>query len=175
MKRTKRIAIIGLPGSGKSTFAAKLGAVLNLPVHHLDKQMFTPGGKKRNKEEFIALQQEMLDQDGWIIEGCSTSTFEMRFAKAQTILYFRPSRPLCLFRALKRRFFPDKTLCDTAEGCSKVFTWEMVKYTWNFDQDKKPLITSLLEKYPHLEMHTLTTRRAIEDYLFNCTVSKNLS
>jgi len=168
MKQTKRIAIIGLPGSGKSTFAAKLGAELDLPTHHLDKHMFTAGGKKRNKQEFIAIQQEMLDQDAWIIEGCSTSTFEMRFAKAQTILYFRPSRLLCLFRALKRRFFPDNTLCDTAEGCSKVFTWEMVKYTWNFDKDKKPLLNALLKQYPHLEMRIFTSRRAIEDYLSTC-------
>lgn len=161
----RRIVIIGLPGSGKSTFAVRLGKALGLAVHHLDKHMFVAGGKKRNKQEFIAVQQEMLDQEGWIIEGCSTSTFEMRFARAETVLYFRPSRLLCLWRALKRRLAPDPTLCDTAEGCSKVFTWEMVKYTWNFDRDKKALIASLMEKYPHLQMRTFASCKEIEDYL----------
>ena len=33
----KRVVIIGLPGSGKSTFAIELGEKLNIPVHHLDK------------------------------------------------------------------------------------------------------------------------------------------
>jgi adenylate kinase family enzyme len=30
-ERPKRIAIIGLPGGGKSTFASKLGKILNIP------------------------------------------------------------------------------------------------------------------------------------------------
>ena len=46
-KIPKRIALIGLPGSGKSTFAVKLGKRLAIPVHHLDKHMFEEGGKKK--------------------------------------------------------------------------------------------------------------------------------
>jgi len=48
MKNThpKKFALIGLPGSGKSTFASKLGKILGIPVHHLDRHMFEPGGKK---------------------------------------------------------------------------------------------------------------------------------
>ncbi len=78
----KKIAIIGVPGSGKSTFAFRLSRILDIPVHHLDGHMFQPGGKKRDKMEFIAIQKAMLDEDSWIIEGCSFSTFEMRFSKA---------------------------------------------------------------------------------------------
>ena len=47
----KRIAIIGLPGSGKSTFAIELGKVLRVPVHHLDRHMFEPNGKKKDKKD----------------------------------------------------------------------------------------------------------------------------
>lgn len=36
----KKFAIIGLPGSGKSTFSVKLGKILNIPVHHLDRHIF---------------------------------------------------------------------------------------------------------------------------------------
>lgn len=32
----KKFALIGLPGSGKSTFASNLGKILEIPVHHLD-------------------------------------------------------------------------------------------------------------------------------------------
>ena len=84
MKNTylKRFAIIGLPGSGKSTFASKLGEVLDIPVHHLDRHMFEPDGKKRDEKAFVEIQKAMLNEAAWVIEGCSFSTFEMRFATA---------------------------------------------------------------------------------------------
>ena len=72
MKNTnpKKFALIGLPGSGKSTFASKLGKILDIPVHHLDRHMFEPGGKKRDKQEFIETQKAMLEEKAWIVEGC---------------------------------------------------------------------------------------------------------
>jgi adenylate kinase family enzyme len=84
----KKFALIGLPGSGKSTFASKLGKILSLPVHHLDRHMFEPGGKKRDKQKFIETQKTLLEETAWIVEGCSFSTFEMRFAKADILIYF---------------------------------------------------------------------------------------
>ena len=50
--------------------------------------MFEPGGKKRDKQEFIEIQKAMLDEKAWVVEGCSFSTFEMRFAKADVLIYF---------------------------------------------------------------------------------------
>ena len=37
----KRILVIGCPGSGKSYFAKKLGAFLDLPVIHMDNLYWT--------------------------------------------------------------------------------------------------------------------------------------
>jgi hypothetical protein len=48
--------------------------------------MFEPGGKKRNKQEFIETQKAMLEEEAWIVEGCSFSTFEMRFANADVLI-----------------------------------------------------------------------------------------
>ncbi|MGE5195712.1 MAG: DNA topology modulation protein, partial [Anaerolineae bacterium] len=133
----KRFALIGLPGSGKSTFGAKLGKVLNIPVHHLDRHMFVAGGKKREKQEFLSIQKAMIDEELWIIEGCSLSTLEMRFARAGTVIYFHFPRLLCVWRVFKRLFIHDKTLCDTADGCSKIVSWEILQYIWNFDRKKR--------------------------------------
>jgi adenylate kinase family enzyme len=64
-----------LPGSGKSTFAANFGKILNIPVHYLDRHMFERDGKKKDKQESIEIQKAMLEEKAWVIEGCSFSTF----------------------------------------------------------------------------------------------------
>ena len=104
--KSQRIAIIGLPGSGKSTFASNLGEILCIPVHHLDRHMFEPGGKKRDKQEFIEIQKAMLNEEAWVVEGCSFSTFEMRFATANVLIYFHFSRLVCFWRNPGSGVFP---------------------------------------------------------------------
>lgn len=147
-EKLERIAIIGLPGSGKSTFAAKLGNILNLPVHHLDKHMFD-GDKKRDKQEFLAVKINLVTEESWIIEGCSFSTLEMRFARANTVIYFHLPRLLCIWRLCKRLFTFDKIIADT--GCLKGINWTIVEYIWNFDRDKRQSIEELRKRYPNVE------------------------
>lgn len=164
MKREipKKIAIIGLPGSGKSTFALKLGKVLNIPVHHLDKHMFD-GKKKRDKAEFLKIKESLLQTEAWIIEGCSFSTLEKRFAHADTVIYFRFSRMLCLWRIFKRPFISKHRVPDT--GCLNGVNWTLIMYLWNFDKDKHTGIESLRKKYPKVEFLIFRHPHDIDKYL----------
>lgn len=162
----KRIAIIGLPGSGKSTFAIKLGNVLNIPVHHLDRHMFD-GRKKREKAEFLALKEALLKEESWIIEGCSFSTLEMRFARADTVIYFDLPRILCIWRVCKRLFAFDEYLKDT--GCLDGINWTLLKYIWNFNRDKKQAIQDLSKRYPDVEFLIFHCSKDLDEYLEKIT------
>lgn len=156
----QRIAIIGLPGSGKSTFATKLGKALHLPVHHLDKLMFE-GRSKRNREEFLAMHQSLIQQKSWIIEGCSTSTFESRFARADTVIYFGLHRLICMGRVLKRLFSFDKALLKDT-GCLDTVNQGLLRYIWNFKKDKKPNIDALIQRFPHLTYYELNSPKDVD-------------
>lgn len=160
--KLKRIAIIGLPGSGKSTFATKLGEILGLPVHYLDKHMFD-GKKKRNKQEFILIKEKLLKETSWIIEGCSFSTLEMRFKQADTVIYFKLPRWLCLWRICKRLYTFDKKMEDT--GCLNGINWTLLKYIWNFDRDKRQGIETLRKRYPNVEFLIFQDSKDPEKYL----------
>jgi adenylate kinase family enzyme len=160
--KLKRIAIIGLPGSGKSTFATRLGKTLNIPVHHLDKHRFE-GKTKRDEQEFLSIKEALVNQDSWIIEGCSISTLEMRFARADTIIYFHLPRWLCIWRVFKRLFTFDKKIADT--GCLNGINWSLIKYIWNFDQDKRESIKELRERYPNVEFLIFHHSQDADKYL----------
>jgi adenylate kinase family enzyme len=156
MKNTnpKKFAVIGLPRSGKSTFASTLGKILDIPVHHLDRHMFEPGGKKRDKQEFIAVQKAMLDENAWVVEECSFSTFEMRFAKADVIIYFYFSRLVCFWRFFKRLFNYKREF-----GGLRAINWELLKYTWNFNKEKRARIEELRNKYPCTDFLIFRTQK----------------
>jgi adenylate kinase family enzyme len=156
----KKFALIGLPGSGKSTFATKLGKILSIPVHHLDRHMFEPDGKKKDKQEFIEIQQAMLNEETWVVEGCSFSTFEMRFSKADVLIYFHFSRLVCFLRLFKRLFNYKRDF-----GGLRAVTWEILRYTWNFDKDKRARIDELRRKYPQTEFLIFRNQKDADSYL----------
>lgn len=161
-EKLKRIAIIGLPGSGKSTFAIKLGKILHIPVHHLDRHMFD-GKKKRDKQEFLLVKEALVKEKSWIIEGCSLSTLEMRFAQADTVIYFHLPRLLCIWRTIKRLLISDKNLADT--GCLDGINWVLIKYIWNFDRDKRQNIEELHKRYPNVDFLIFRHSHEPDEYL----------
>lgn len=158
----KRIAIIGLPGSGKSTFATRLGKKLNIPVHHLDTHMFN-GNVKRDREEFLAVKEALVKEDSWIIEGCSLSTLEMRFARADTVIYFQLPRLQCIWRICKRLFTFNQA--DAITGCLNGINWTLIKYIWNFERDKGQDIENLRKKYPQVHFIVFHTASDVEEFL----------
>lgn len=150
----KKIVIVGKPGCGKSTFALQLGAILNIPVHHLDKHIFVEDGKKRNKDELLANLQAIINEDSWIIEGCSITTLESRFAQADAVFYFQFSTLLCVWRVFKRQL--NKDGIQEKSGCIPKVNRGLLKYIWDFDTDKEPIILRFQKKYPHVNFHVFS-------------------
>lgn len=155
----KRIAVIGLPGSGKSTFAIQLGQLLNIPVHHLDSHCFT-GRVKRDHCDFVSLQQAIIDQESWIIEGCSIKTLDMRFKRADTVIYLDFPRFQCIWRVFKRAFSFNPILSNS--GCANFVNWTLLIYIWTFKKEKRPIIDKLRAQYPHLAFHLLKNEKELE-------------
>jgi adenylate kinase family enzyme len=125
--------------------------------------MFESGGKKRDKEEFLSIQKEMVSEKSWIIEGCSISTLEMRLAETDILIYFHFSRFLCIWRTLKRCYTRDRHLSET--GCANIINWRLLKYIWTFDKEKGDLILKLKKKYPQVEFFVLKKPQDAYEFL----------
>lgn len=167
-KQPQKFAIIGLPGSGKSTFANKLGNILNIRVHHLDLYIFD-GTTKRDHKENLSLQQAMVDEKSWVAEGCSIKTLEMRYSQADVVIYFQLPRLQCIWRLVKRLSPKNKELSKT--GCLMGINWELMKYLWNFEKNKWPDIEAMKNKYPSVEFHIFQNSKEADRYLNNVTKS----
>lgn len=156
--------IFGRPGSGKSTFALRLGRCLNLPVEHLDRYFFIENWVERNYEEFLQIQDSLVKKEGWIIDGNSCRSLEMRFQKADMALYFHMGRLLCLWRIFKRIFSKKREILDRAEGCSERVSFRLVRYLWTFDERVKIPIQELRKKYPKVQFFEFRSPKEVEQF-----------
>ena len=101
----KRVLVIGSGGSGKSTFARRLGKLLDIEVKHLDSFYWRAGWTKPADEEWVRTVANLVSGDSWIIDGNFGGTLELRVRHCDTIVFLDMSRLLCLWRVVKRRLF----------------------------------------------------------------------
>lgn len=159
--------IFGRPGAGKSTFAFALSKKLNLPLYHLDKYFFEGKWKQRNYQEFLNDQQSIVNQDRWIVDGNQTKSFEMRYSKADLVLYFNYPRWLCYVRVFKRLFDKNSAIDDRAKGCREAVRLDLLKYMWSFEKRVAGKIDELREKYPNVQFEEIKNDRQLNEYKIN--------
>lgn len=99
-----KVVILGRGGAGKSTFAARLGAATGLPVVELDKHFWPADLTPIPKDQWAAIQQQLIDADRWILDGDlgPYDALEVRLAAADTIIILNFSLWLCAWRAARR-------------------------------------------------------------------------
>ncbi|WP_053959349.1 DNA topology modulation protein [Sulfobacillus thermosulfidooxidans] len=143
----KKVLVIGSPGAGKSTLARRLGVITGLPVIHLDRLYFKPGWIETPLSEWIRIQEDLVKQAEWIIDGTYGKTLDIRLRQADTVIFLDVSRYICLWRAMKRiqQHYGD-TRGDMAEGCEERLDGEFLRYIWRFPRDQRPRILSQLQQ-----------------------------
>ncbi len=160
----KRIMIFGRPGSGKSTLAAWLAGALDLPLYHLDKYFYTEHWIERERQEFLKIQQEIVDRDCWIVDGNATRSLEMRWSKANLVLYFNVPRIICYGRIVKRFLSPNRSLDDRAAACPEIIRWSLVSYMWNFEDRVAQPIATLKQRYPQAVFKEIRSNLELNEY-----------
>lgn len=105
----QRIAIIGISGSGKTTFAYALQRATGLPLHHADQLFWRGQWQPVPQHEYLDAHSSLVSQGRWIIEGYVDSALSLRLRRADLIVYLDPPVWLCGFRVLKRWWMHRKT------------------------------------------------------------------
>jgi adenylate kinase family enzyme len=98
----KRILVLGLPGSGKSTFAASLAGESGLPHVEADRLFWTADGKENPR--FVDDVREAVKRDAWIFEGHFTKVRGLVLPRAEAVVWLDPPFSRVLFRGLLRKW-----------------------------------------------------------------------
>lgn len=169
----KKILVIGSGGSGKSTVATRLGALLDLEVTHLDKLFWRPGWSKRAPEEWLQIVTDLTNRDSWILDGNYSGTLDLRFQKCDTVVFLDLSRWLCLWRIVTRMLrYRNGRRPDMAEGCPEKLDLEFVLWVWNYPRRTKPKVVKLLrEQGDGKKIVWLRSRGEVEKFIHGCSYS----
>lgn len=132
--RMKRIVIIGNGGAGKSTLARQLGTALHVGVTHLDSVCWKPNWLPLPESEIKTVQEPIVAQEAWIIEGNFKHAQDVCLPAADTIIFLDFPLLLCFYRILKRHFqYAGKPRPELGEKYPEIITlnflWRVLKYS----------------------------------------------
>jgi adenylate kinase family enzyme len=161
----ERIAIIGCGGSGKSTIAKQLGALLDLPVTHLDAIFYDQDWKPLPQDEFAARQEKLVAAERWLIEGNYAGTLPIRLAAADTVIFLDLPAVTCLWGILQRRW-RYRGGQHHQDGVFDRITFSFVKYIWGYRKTMKPRVVALAADHgPHANLVVLSSRKAANRFV----------
>jgi adenylate kinase family enzyme len=128
MNLSKKILIIGVSASGKSTLARKLATKTNLPTFFMDQIMWNPGWKYIGDENTIKEIDKISSGSQWVIEGwIPKEAIEFMFDRADTIIYLDYHKALAPIRYIKRYLKHRKNPRPELPGSPDKFSVKFIK------------------------------------------------
>jgi adenylate kinase family enzyme len=98
----RRIAIFGGSGSGKTTFARRLGKCLRSPVYHLDDIFHGPNWEEMEDHKFKSEVSAIVQDERWIIDGNYTVVRPVVMKWATFVILLRLPLYISLWRIFWR-------------------------------------------------------------------------
>jgi len=98
----KRINIIGTTGSGKSTLALTLSEKLGYPYVQMDQLFWKPDWQETSDEELFPKLTEVLSEEVWILDGNYNRTNQLKWKRADTIVWIDLGYFRTFFQLFKR-------------------------------------------------------------------------
>ncbi|RIX50204.1 hypothetical protein D3P08_20335 [Paenibacillus nanensis] len=136
----KKIFIIGIVASGKTTLAKRLSQIINVPWYELDSIVHsnTPMGRyKRTAEEQLNVIMEIDKKGTWIFEGTDRDSYQCLYEMADTVIFLDPplwKRKIRIFiRFIKQKLGIEKCHYKPDFTMLKL----MYKWTKDFEQSRK--------------------------------------
>ncbi|MFJ9623204.1 hypothetical protein [Streptomyces sp. NPDC101181] len=96
-----RVAVLGSPGSGKSTFCHAL-ARAGVPVFHLDDLYWHPGWQRTPPKEWRRLVRDLAHGERWIVDGNHLDTIPERLARAEIVVLLDLPVLVCAWQVVRR-------------------------------------------------------------------------
>lgn len=142
------VVIVGSGGAGKSTLARQLGALLGLQVVHLDALYWQSDWQPIPAAEWQRIQEDVIQLEGWIIEGEYLEALDLCLTSADTIIHLDLPRSICLARAVRRRLRSrGQSRPDQIPDRLRKPWWMFAHWLWTYPYTRRPAVVQTLDRY----------------------------
>ena len=168
--RPRRVLVAGATGSGKTTLARRIGAVLDLPVTEMDALHHGPSWTPRT--EFMADVETFSSADAWVSEWQYPEARELLANRADTMVWLDVPTPVALTRVVRRtveRRLRDEELWNGNKEAPlrTVFTdpEHILRWAWRTRHLLHELVPEVEETHPHLVIVRLHHRSDVDRFV----------
>jgi shikimate kinase len=133
----RKIAVFGLPGTGKTTLALRLADILDVPHHDLDHVLFTASGPLP-LEEFRARTAVRTQAGGWVVDGNYAKLADVTWHRADTVIWLDYPLPLIVSRVTRRNL---RRLTGREPAPDGTFGWKRAFFS------RKSVLANAVRKY----------------------------
>lgn len=164
-----RVVVVGLSGSGKTTFATQLAEATGLAQIELDLLNWRPGWYDRYVHEHEAFRADVANAiagEAWVLAGGYSKVRPMVFARANTLVWLDLPKALVmrqvLWRSIQRATDGKLILNGNRETFDRWFKkGHPIGIVWNHYGRKSAAIEAQLAtaEAAHLRVYRCTTRK----------------
>lgn len=172
----KRIIVVGVTSSGKSTLAKKLSDILGHSYIQLDELFWKPNWTQSSDEEFFAKIQNEVKKEFWILDGNYFRSNHLTWPLADTVIWidlpFYQTLFQNIWRSVKRAIIRNEIWKATGnkESFSRMFSKDSI-IRWllkTYEPQKKRNEQIIKEgKYPNIKFYRLKSRKQVNDFYKN--------
>ena len=161
----KKIAIVGAPGTGKTTLANKLSEVFHIEATHIDGIHHLENWQIRDKSERDKIILDVVKNDKWIIDGTYKSTLKNRFEAADLIIWLDFST-LSQLKGIVSRYLKNKGIeKQEIPGCKEKLDKEFFFYVLKYNKNKRHYIVDNLEGIDKSKLLIFKDRKSVNKWI----------
>lgn len=165
MNNINRVAIVGAPGSGKTTLSHELEKIYKLPVFNIDTIYQFPNWVMRDPAERDAMIIEEANKEQWIIDGTFIDTLEYRVNRAD-IIFFLDYNTITFLKGIFTRLIKNygKEKPDMP-GCIERFDLSFIFYVLTYNIRRRKYIVEILERYKEKNLKIFKKQRDLKKWV----------
>lgn len=161
----KKIAIIGAPGTGKTTLANKLSEIYHIEATHIDGLHHLKNWQIRDKAERDKMILDIVEKDEWIIDGTYRSTLKTRLESADLIVWLDFST-IAQLKGILSRYFKNKGIeKPEIPGCKEKMDKEFFFYVLKYNKNKRNIIAENLEGINKNKVLIFKNRKSVNKWI----------